>query len=629
MENQDQSSEQPAEATTAVLRDAVRGWAAENVGEPCFRDEPADARLSCKFPIQKEELTLDMFVDADDGAHTLTVFAYVDFEVPEERRNEVEALVTLASPRCLVGSLELLEVQKVRFRADFNLEDTTPSPNSISNMVGAAIMTCSELLPALVAVVTGGQSARDALDATSDDGTPGEGSTPDATWLDEVVEPLPWDSFRGVAPIKRWAEGLRTQPNDDDLAAHAVLFVGQDLDACQSVARLAATEAGYRFAFVPRDQVDVQSPAMLASYATLAPVVVFLQNGRWILSDDSTLDKEHQDKTKAFQSLLLRSIKSHDPKKPVLFATSVSSVRTLAPELTFVGAFDLAFAVPEPAPAARGESFLDAVGRDICGDTLLAHAGKLGKALALAFNGANSRALVRLQLRRLAAREGRKVEFIDLVEIYTRGFVEAAPVDDSAEPMREHVAVHEAGHAAMAVIDSGGFDVPDFCTILPSVESRGVVVSSLSHLHDAGAMMTYDTFRHSVRVSLAGRAAEELVYGPLQVGNGASSDLEAATRLAFRAFGGWGFSPAMDTPEASRSNLAVVVDAPAEAEIAHNVGLVRQFLAEEYTHVLVALRKHRALLDAIRDRLLVDPVIDRSELAEVCERQGLHVEAAE
>jgi cell division protease FtsH len=132
-----------------------------------------------------------------------------------------------------------------------------------------------------------------------------------------------------------------------------------------------------------------------------------------------------------------------------------------------------------------------------------------------------------------------------------------------------------------------------------------------------------------VRVSLAGRAAEELMFGPSRVANGAMSDLENATRMTYRAFTEWGYAPAMSTPEASRSNLAVVVDTPAPAEIEHNLALTRRFLDEEYTHVLTTLRQHRAFLEAVRDRLLVDPVVDRAELTEICGKHGLRVTAGE
>ena len=615
------------------LREVLRTWAAEMFDAPEFQDDPSGLRSSFGFPFQDEEVDLGVFVDIDDEVHRLAVFAYVKLTIPEDRRGDVATLTALVNPRFRIGSFELIDDGKLRFRVAFDLEDTIPSTKVIGNLIGIAAGACTSLMPPLVAVVSGGMSAANALEATTDRPDEDEGaerSLPAAKWLDERVPPRDWASFRGVAPVRDWAVGLRTTPADDELAARGVIFVGPDIEACQSVARLAAAEAGYRFAFIPRDQIDTQTASTLASLRALAPVVVFLQAGAWSLPPNSPdLDPETREKTKAFQALLLQAFKARDPAKPVVFATSHATLRHLGLELASVGAFDLAFAVPEPSPRAKGEAFLDAVGQALCGETLLAHPGKVGKALALAFGSVEARNLARLHLQRLAARERRKVEFIDLVEIYTRGFVEAAPVDDAPEPMREHVAVHEAGHAAMAVLDSGGFDVPDFATIIPSVESRGVVVSSLSHRHDTGERMTYEDFRHSVRVSLAGRAAEELTYGPQQVANGASSDLEGATRLAFHAFTQWGFSPGMETIEASRSNLAVVVDPPAESEVAHNIALVRQFLADEYARVFDVLRQHRGFLETVRDRLLVDPVVDRAELVELCERHGVPAQPGE
>lgn len=127
--------------------------------------------------------------------------------------------------------------------------------------------------------------------------------------------------------------------------------------------------------------------------------------------------------------------------------------------------------------------------------------------------------------------------------------------------------------------------------------------------------MTYASMRHRVRVSLAGRGAEELVFGPEAVGHGAQEDLRKATELAGQAFARLGFAPAMGEEGQSASNLAVVGDEPTASEIAHVETLVRKFLATEYQIVLDMLKANRPLLDQLTGSLLEHGVLSHESIA--------------
>ena len=143
------------------------------------------------------------------------------------------------------------------------------------------------------------------------------------------------------------------------------------------------------------------------------------------------------------------------------------------------------------------------------------------------------------------------------------------------------------------------------------------MVGSLEFHQLKDASLTYAKFRHLIRVSLAGRAAEELAFGPEHVTNGATSDLEACFRRSSQAFMNYGFAPDMASSRASGSNLAVVVGQPSPSEFAHIEELVRKFLAVQYAEVLKILTKNKNLLDAVAERMLWDPVVDQSELKEI------------
>src|ERR1035437_1937065 len=227
------------------------------------------------------------------------------------------------------------------------------------------------------------------------------------------------------------------------------------------------------------------------------------------------------------------------------------------------------------------------------------------------------RGLVVLRLRRLAAREKRPLEFLDLVNVALRGFAEADALPVMTEDIRRQAAWHEAGHAAVSVIDSKGRNVPEYSSVVPYADCEGVVVDSFKYLLETGDRMTYADMRHKVRISLAGRAAEELVFGPELVSNGWRADITRVTLRAGSAFAFGGCAPSMEREGQSGSNfsLAGINDDPFTAsESAHTEALVREFLATEYGVVMEMLSTHRALLDAIAERLLVDAVVDQEAL---------------
>jgi cell division protease FtsH len=130
-------------------------------------------------------------------------------------------------------------------------------------------------------------------------------------------------------------------------------------------------------------------------------------------------------------------------------------------------------------------------------------------------------------------------------------------------------------------------------------------------------LFTYEDFRHKIRISLAGRAAEEIAFGFDGISSGSRADLEDCAQLSIKAFAFWGFAPSMNDIEASASNLAILLDDPSPSENLHYEMLTRKFLADEYKAAVKILNENRTLLDAITDRLLRDSVLEQSEIADL------------
>ena len=207
--------------------------------------------------------------------------------------------------------------------------------------------------------------------------------------------------------------------------------------------------------------------------------------------------------------------------------------------------------------------------------------------------------------------------------LHELGSAKRRPAGESA---RRRTAYHEAGHACIAIIASGGSNVPDYASIVPARDFAGIVIESLA-FHDAQEDFTFENLLLRTRIALAGRAGEEMIFGARLVSSGANSDLAHATRISFRMFAHSGFHPGMESGESSATNLAVLPRGDVDPVQYQRVNrAVRTFLARQYDHVLATLREHRSLVDEVASRLMWDPVIDQEEMRAIARRHGVRAD---
>jgi cell division protease FtsH len=217
------------------------------------------------------------------------------------------------------------------------------------------------------------------------------------------------------------------------------------------------------------------------------------------------------------------------------------------------------------------------------------------------------------------------LKFDDLAGLAIRGADEfrQLAVKRSTDATRKKTAYHEAGHACISVIESQGRNIPDYCSIVPARDFAGIVMESLSY-SESLEEFTFENLLLRTRVALAGRAAEEIYFGPSGISSGANSDLNNATRLSFHMFAHSGFHPLMGQGQGTAANLAVI--GRGEVDELQNDRIqraVRQFLETQYEHVVETLQKHRDFVDAVAERLLWDPVIDQLEMTEIANQFSL------
>jgi cell division protease FtsH len=183
-------------------------------------------------------------------------------------------------------------------------------------------------------------------------------------------------------------------------------------------------------------------------------------------------------------------------------------------------------------------------------------------------------------------------------------------------PDEKHsVAVHEAGHALVAVLSEHADPVAKV-TILP----RGAALGVTEQLPEFERHLYPESYlTDALAVRLGGRASEILILG--EASTGASNDLADATSIATRMVREWGFSaevgpigygpegPSRDNPFAGRP-YAEETQRAIDQEVA-------RLLREAETRATALLSEHRAMLDQVIELLLERETIDGADLADL------------
>jgi cell division protease FtsH len=219
--------------------------------------------------------------------------------------------------------------------------------------------------------------------------------------------------------------------------------------------------------------------------------------------------------------------------------------------------------------------------------------------LALGSTGADIERIVK-DGRRVARHAERSLTVADLRVAITGD-------DDVPPELLARMAVHEAGHTLVAVIEEGPDGVH---AVLGGTGDSAGFMASLNPTRNAG---TAEDCRRLLRRVLAGRAAEELVYGA--GGNGVGgvaerSDLANATRVAAAMAGSYGHSgPHPLVFLADHRDTAAIIDS----------FYMREFVQKELDAALRQakglLEKNRAALDKAARLLLSKRRITGAEVA--------------
>jgi cell division protease FtsH len=183
---------------------------------------------------------------------------------------------------------------------------------------------------------------------------------------------------------------------------------------------------------------------------------------------------------------------------------------------------------------------------------------------------------------------------------------------------REIVAYHEAGHA-IAAERAEHADPVHKISIIP----RGVAALGYTQQlpTDDRYLIQRPELYDRITVLLAGRAAEEVVFG--EISTGAGNDLERATDIARRMVAELGMSSRIGPVNLMRRQSAFLQPgddargdySEATAQVIDSE--VQRLLVEGYNRAIEVLKKDRAILEQLARMLLDKEVVERAELREL------------
>ena len=287
----------------------------------------------------------------------------------------------------------------------------------------------------------------------------------------------------------------------------------------------------------------------------------------------------------------------------VIVMGASNRLQDLDPALLRPGRFDRQLVVSPPDLAGREEILLvHTRGKPLAGGidlSLIARqtAGLTGADLA---NIANEAAIF---AGREQATEIRQEHFEAAMERVVAGLQTRRVV---TEKEKRILAYHEGGHALMSHLMGEGFPVQK-----ATIVSRGQALGYTLHLPEEERYLhTRDELIDWMKIALAGRAAEQVVFG--RVTNGAANDLEKVTEIARAMVFEYGMSEEVMSRTMRADNYAL-------SEETKRVRDQEQARLTDgaYKEALRLLAKHRAPLDRVAAALLEKETLARNELIDI------------
>jgi cell division protease FtsH len=195
-----------------------------------------------------------------------------------------------------------------------------------------------------------------------------------------------------------------------------------------------------------------------------------------------------------------------------------------------------------------------------------------------------------------------------------------------SEVEKKVTAIHEAGHALLAVVLPHA-DPVHKVTIIP----RGMALGVTMQLPEGDKHnYTRDYLNNQIAILLGGRLAEELTNGGMTTGAG--NDLERSTELARKMVCEWGMSDALGPLTFGKKEEQIFLgrEIAQHQDYSEDTAIridheIKRFVTSNYERAKSLLEEHRSALDKIAEELLAREVLDADQVRRIV--AGLPLEA--
>jgi cell division protease FtsH len=187
-----------------------------------------------------------------------------------------------------------------------------------------------------------------------------------------------------------------------------------------------------------------------------------------------------------------------------------------------------------------------------------------------------------------------------------------------SEEEKKVTAIHEAGHALLAVVLPHA-DPIHKVTIIP----RGMALGVTMQLPEGDKFnYTRDYLNDQIAILLGGRLAEELTNGGMTTGAG--NDLERSTELARKMVCEWGMSDAMGPLTFGKKEEQIFLgrEIAQHQDYSEDTAIridheIKRFVTANYERAKSFLEDHRVALDKIAEELLAREVLDADQVRKI------------
>ena len=174
------------------------------------------------------------------------------------------------------------------------------------------------------------------------------------------------------------------------------------------------------------------------------------------------------------------------------------------------------------------------------------------------------------------------------------------------------LAYHEAGHVLAGLL-VGDFDTFRKVSIAPRGNAGGITFFEPTDERVDIGLYSREYLHNQLIVLMAGRAAEEIIFGTTQITTGASNDIERATRIATQMVTKFGFNETIG-PINTEESMGVF-----DKDIASEIRHLMEFV---YHRTCDLLRKNEGDLVRIAKVLMEKETLDTDDLLQIL--SGIH-----